>query len=140
MPKLKVSITLFPDTAKAASAIAITIYPTAGKYYDTRSFSFDQHTGQLLKGNKLYAEGYEAAGFGAKLRRLNYDIHVGSILGFPGKVIAFFAALTGASLPITGFLVWRGKRKKKTKKTTIHQTQKSNHASLRPVAPAAKTI
>ncbi len=130
----------FPDTAKAASAIAITIYPTAGKYYDTRSFSFDQHTGQLLKGNKLYAEGYETAGFGAKLRRLNYDIHVGSILGFPGKVIAFFAALTGASLPITGFLVWWGKRKKKTKKTTIQSTQKSNHAPLRPVAPAAKTV
>jgi uncharacterized iron-regulated membrane protein len=48
---------------------------------------------------------------------MNYDIHVGSILGFPGKVLAFLASLIGASLPITGFLVWYGRKfKKKSKK------------------------
>ncbi|HVK46889.1 MAG TPA: hypothetical protein VM488_03580, partial [Pseudobacter sp.] len=40
-----------------------------------------------------------------------------SILGLPGKIMAFFAALIGASLPVTGFLVWWGKRKKKSKNT-----------------------
>ncbi|WP_233207986.1 PepSY domain-containing protein [Siphonobacter sp. BAB-5405] len=51
---------------------------------------------------------------------MNYDIHVGSVLGFPGKVLAFLASLIGASLPVTGFLVWwnrkgfgKGKGKKK---------------------------
>lgn len=108
----------FADTSRPASTINITIYPTAGKYYNNRSFVFDQHTGKQLKGNPVYETPYEEAAFGAKLRRMNYDIHVGSILGLPGKIMAFFAALIGASLPVTGFLVWWGKRKKKTSKKT----------------------
>ena len=44
---------------------------------------------------------------------MNYDIHVGAILGLPGKIIAFLVALISASLPITGFLIWWNKRKKK---------------------------
>ncbi|MFC1223951.1 PepSY domain-containing protein [Pedobacter sp. BG31] len=43
---------------------------------------------------------------------MNYDIHVGAILGLPGKVMAFFASLIAASLPITGFIIWWGKKKK----------------------------
>ena len=107
----------FADPSKASSTISITIYPTAGKFYNNRSFSFDQHTGKELKGNPVYASSFEDAPAGAKIRRMNYDIHVGSILGLPGKIMAFFAALIGASLPVTGFLVWWGKRKKKSKNT-----------------------
>jgi len=102
----------FPDTSKPASTIAITVYPTAGKYYNNRSFSFDQHTGKRLTGNPLYEKSYDEASGAVKLRRMNYDIHIGSILGLPGKIIAFFASLVGASLPVTGFLVWLGKRRK----------------------------
>ncbi|MBZ4188072.1 PepSY-associated TM helix domain-containing protein [Niabella beijingensis] len=104
----------FADIKKPASAINITIYPTAGKYYNTRSFAFDQHTGEQLKGNNpIYDKSYTESSGAAKFRRMNYDLHVGSILGLPGKILAFFGALIGASLPVTGFLVWWGKRKKK---------------------------
>ena len=34
--------------------------------------------------------------------------------GITGKIIAFFASLIAASLPVTGFLIWRGRHKKKT--------------------------
>lgn len=105
----------FADSAKPKSAISITIYPTVGKYYNNRSYAFDQHTLKPLEGNKVYEASFEEAGFGTKLRKMNYDIHVGSILGLPGKILAFFGALIGASLPVTGFLVWLG-RKKKSKK------------------------
>jgi uncharacterized iron-regulated membrane protein len=47
-----------------------------------------------------------------KLMRMNYDIHVGAILGLPGKILAFFASLLIASLPVTGFMVWWGRRNK----------------------------
>ena len=61
---------------------------------------------------------------------MNYDIHVGSILGFPGKVMAFLASLIGASLPITGFLVWYGrkfkKRKNQTNKPKLSQIENKN--------------
>jgi uncharacterized iron-regulated membrane protein len=106
----------YADTSKPASTIGITVYPTAGKYYNHRSYTFDQHTLQKLEGSKVYEGSFEEASFGPKLRRMNYDIHVGIILGLPGKILAFFGALIGASLPVTGFLVWWG-RKKKTKKS-----------------------
>lgn len=116
----------FADTSKPASTLAVTIYPTVGKYYNNRSFSFDQHTGKALPAtNKIYASSFEEAPAAAKLRRMNYDIHIGAILGLPGKIIAFFAALIGASLPVTGFIIWWGKQRKKAKgknKTSITRT------------------
>jgi uncharacterized iron-regulated membrane protein len=48
---------------------------------------------------------------------MNYDIHVGAILGLPGKIIAFLASLIPASLPVTGFLIWWGKKKKGKKES-----------------------
>jgi len=47
---------------------------------------------------------------------MNYDIHVGAIAGLTGKVIAFIASLVCASLPVTGFLIWWGKKYKKIDK------------------------
>jgi len=35
------------------------------------------------------------------------------VFGIPGKIIMFLAGLIALSLPITGFLIWTGKRKKK---------------------------
>ncbi|MBZ4034471.1 PepSY domain-containing protein [Flavobacterium sp. 17A] len=75
------------------------------------SMEFDRYTGKNLKVTR-----YQDQNNGEKFRFINYDLHVGSILGFPGKVLAFFASLVAASLPITGFLIWWGRNKKK--KTT----------------------
>lgn len=69
----------------------------------------DRHTGVVLS-----TETFEELDRGNKLRSMNYDLHVGSILGMPGKILAFAASLICASLPITGFLIWRGKRRKRT--------------------------
>jgi len=46
---------------------------------------------------------------------MNYDIHVGAILGLPGKIMAFCASLIAASLPVTGVYIWWGRRHKKSK-------------------------
>jgi uncharacterized iron-regulated membrane protein len=43
---------------------------------------------------------------------MNYDIHTGAIIGLPGKILAFFASLIVASLPITGFYIWWGRKQK----------------------------
>src|SRR5690606_30542173 len=92
----------------------------------------------------VYSTDYKTANFSTKLRKMNYDIHVGSILGFPGKVMAFLASLIGASLPITGFLIWYGrkfkKKKSKTDKPESSQTE-NNHKLRKPVAkPAEKAV
>lgn len=107
----------FPDTSKPKSVISVTIYPTKGQFYNNKSYKFDQHTLKQIKGkHPVYDTDYEQAGFAGKLRKMNYDIHVGTILGFPGKVLAFVASLIGASLPVTGFLIWWGRKFGKNKK------------------------
>ncbi|MFB9079605.1 PepSY-associated TM helix domain-containing protein [Flavobacterium procerum] len=79
--------------------------------FDDTAEEFDQYTGKKLKTTT-----YQDKNNGEKFRFINYDLHVGSILGFPGKVLAFFASLICASLPITGFYIWWGRNNKTKKK------------------------
>jgi uncharacterized iron-regulated membrane protein len=65
-----------------------------------------------------------------KLMRMNYDIHVGGIWGLPGKILAFFASLIIASLPITGFLIWYGRRKTSKQKTALKNLQKMDESPV----------
>ena len=130
----------FPDTKRAAATIDITVYPSSGQFYNSKGYTFDQHTLKELKRHDPYSVDYDEASFGEKLRKMNYDIHVGSILGFPGKVLAFLASLIGASLPITGFLIWYGRKfkKKKGSKAPIDPAEKR---AVNPVLkPRFKTV
>lgn len=106
----------FPDPEKPKSIISITVYPNSGQFYNNRSYKFDQHTLKQLKGDELYESSFDEAPFAAKLRRMNYDIHIGTVLGFPGKILIFCCTLIGASLPITGFIMWWGRKFGKKKK------------------------
>jgi len=110
----------FPRDNKGA--ISFNYNPRPGTYYKRENRNFDQHTLKEIPGNnELYDQKFEEASVGRKIYRMNYDIHVGAVLGLPGKILAFFASLVCASLPVTGFLVWWGKRKKGKKKTTAAQ-------------------
>lgn len=80
-------------------------------YHKNSSLIFDENSGELL-----HTYNHEDKNFGEKTVAANYDIHVGSILGLPTKIIAFIVSLICASLPVTGFLIWWGRRKK-TKKS-----------------------
>ncbi|SDD76816.1 PepSY-associated TM helix domain-containing protein [Niabella drilacis] len=55
--------------------------------------------------------------FADKVRKMNYTLHVGAFAGMFSKSIYFLASLICASLPITGFYIWWGKRKKSKRKT-----------------------
>lgn len=80
-------------------------------FYHADELQFNQYTGKLL-----VRRNYNEQNAGEKLIRMNYDIHVGAILGLPGKILAFIASLVAASLPVTGFIIWL-KRKKKKKRS-----------------------
>ncbi|QEM11350.1 PepSY-associated TM helix domain-containing protein [Mucilaginibacter rubeus] len=96
-----------------ADLVEVIAYLRSGTYYKTNIYNFDQYTLKPIKSAGPYSGRYADAGAADKLRRMNYDIHVGAILGIPGKVVAFFLAMVSASLPITGFYIWWGKRNKK---------------------------
>ncbi|WP_044205979.1 PepSY domain-containing protein [Flammeovirga sp. OC4] len=101
---------------KSEDIIKIYTSPEHGKYGKLDWRYFDQHTLDEFKVDD-YRGRYKDATLTDKIIRLNYDIHTGGILGLAGKFIMFFASLISSSLPITGFLLWRGRKKKKTKQS-----------------------
>jgi uncharacterized iron-regulated membrane protein len=101
----------FPD--KKESAIEIAANTDASTYWRSDYRFFDQYTLKEIPVKHIYGR-FKDAKAADKLLRMNYDIHIGAIGGFAGKLIAFFASLIVASLPVTGFMIWWGRKKKKS--------------------------
>lgn len=93
-------------------AIAANANPDATTFWKMDYRYFDQNTLEELEVSH-YWNRLEEATVAEKIMRVNYDLHVGAIAGFPGKIFAFCLSLIIASLPVTGFLVWYGRKKKK---------------------------
>ena len=105
----------YPAENFPPSVITIYTNPDNETFYKREYRFFDKYTLEELPVNHIWAN-YQKANAGDMLERIAYDVHVGSILGLPGKFLAFFGSLVAASLPITGFMVWRGRKKKKQSK------------------------
>ncbi|WP_394364306.1 PepSY domain-containing protein [Chryseobacterium carnipullorum] len=58
-------------------------------------------------------------GNGTALRERNYDLHTGSIFGMTGRILYLFAGIIATSLPITGFIIYLNRKKKKPKKKKV---------------------
>ena len=99
--------------AFSAAPIDISINHRPGTYYNQDVYHYDQYTLRPLTAQGVFSGSYAQAPVAAKLSRMNYDIHVGSIGGLFTKILAFFGSLIAASLPVTGFILWRGRNKKK---------------------------
>lgn len=100
-------IYITPYPADEEDAIEIVFYQKKGKFYSSNEYFYDQYTVEPLR---IDGDRYAEAGFGDRLEMMNHDIHTGAILGLPGKILAFFVSLICASLPITGFIMWKKKR------------------------------
>lgn len=117
---------LIYDPAAKNDAVGVTAYAQSLHYYKSDEYNFDKFSGKLLK---RLPHSKKSAGL--KMNAMNYDIHVGQIWGLPGKILAFITSLICASLPVTGFVVWLGKRKKPKKKVTIKDiAHRKTHARL----------
>jgi len=122
-PKAEMFLIYVDDAA--AGIVGITAYAEALHFYKSDEYTFDKYTGKLLK-----TLPHAKKSSGMKLNNMNYDIHVGQILGLFGKIIAFTASLICASLPITGFIIWWGKRKKPKKNKAREVTQRKLEKQL----------
>ncbi|WP_291723895.1 PepSY-associated TM helix domain-containing protein [Bernardetia sp.] len=89
-------------------AFSIYIQQKKGVYYINNEVFFDENSGEML-----YNRPHKEKNFGEKVIAANYDIHVGAILGLGGKILAFFVSLICASLPVTGFMIWWQRHKKR---------------------------
>lgn len=117
---------LIYDPVGKKESIGVTAYSQSLHFYKSDQYYFDRYTGKLLK-QLPHAQKSN----GMKMNDMNYDIHVGQILGLPGKIIAFLASLICASLPVTGFIVWLGKRKNPKKNSKMKEiAHHKTHARL----------
>ncbi|WKN43015.1 PepSY-associated TM helix domain-containing protein [Tunicatimonas pelagia] len=96
----------------------------------------DQYLYQPETGNIHFRRQHENKLLGEKWRNSNYPIHVGSIYGLSTKILACLTALFCASLPITGFYIWLGRRKKKPKRAPRQGTKAK---SIRPVVASSSS-
>ncbi len=99
----------FPNDAK--SAISCYINPSAKTFYRSATYYYDARNAQPLGEEK-----FEAMNTGQQVRSMYYDIHIGKILGFPGQVLVFLASLIVASLPVTGVIIYFGRKRKQVSK------------------------
>jgi uncharacterized iron-regulated membrane protein len=110
-------------------AIGAGANPDADTYWKIDYRWFDQRTLQEVDVKHLYGR-FTTASTADKIARMNYDLHVGAIGGLPTKIIAFFASLIAASLPITGFYIWWGRRKRKR---ILSKEQGLKNAEVKPL-------
>ncbi len=86
-------------------------YPTALHFDHQSNFYFNPETAELLK-----THDYTEKSSGMKFQEMAYGLHTGQYFGLTGKIIAFFASLFVACLPVSGFMIWIGRKNKKSKK------------------------
>lgn len=104
------SIEVHPPENDSMS-VAANANPESGTYWKIDYRYYDQYSLKEKKVSHIYGRFPEATP-SDKLLRMNYDIHTGAILGLPGKILAFCISLLVASLPVTGVMIWLGRRKK----------------------------
>ncbi|MVM33970.1 PepSY domain-containing protein [Spirosoma sp. HMF4905] len=108
----KVSIS-FPKTL--SDPYEVLINPEDPNIYKMYHRFFDRNSLAELPSEE--SRRYEDASTGEKIYRLNFDIHVGQIGGLSTRILAFFVSLIGASLPITGFIIWWNRGKKSSRRS-----------------------
>lgn len=74
-----------------------------------RDLYFDSQTLELLPNSEKYISDER---FSDWLMRSNYSLHIGAIGGLTTKILYFVASLICASLPLTGFYIWWGRKRK----------------------------
>ena len=126
-PNLDILEVHFPTSD--TTSLAVTINPDRKTYWKSDYLFFDQYTLEEIPSNQFYGK-FSDASVADKLIRLNYDIHTGAILGFPGKLLAFFASLICASLPVTGFYIWYGRKFKKASKKKPDPTASQHNQNV----------
>jgi uncharacterized iron-regulated membrane protein len=126
---LQANMYLIFEGAKADGTLHVSAYEKSMRFAFSDFYEFDKYTGKLLN----YTP-HAKKSAGMKLNNMNYDIHVGQIGGLTTKIIAFLASLISASLPVTGFIIWLGKRKKKMKtspKAIAHKKSRQHLGAAR---------
>ena len=76
------------------------------------SNAFDSHYFDAGDGSLLRLVAHEDLSRGGKVRRAVYSWHIGEVGGVATQSLWALVSLLGATLPITGFLMWYRRRRR----------------------------
>jgi uncharacterized iron-regulated membrane protein len=109
------AITMFVLPASQTGAILLRGNPDNSILYKSDFRYFDQYTAEEIEGAYVWGRYKDASTLSDNIRRMNYDIHTGAYFGLPGRIALFLIAIIVATLPVTGFLFWYGRKYKHKK-------------------------
>jgi uncharacterized iron-regulated membrane protein len=113
------------DSAGAVSVTVLSSDPQHEKASD--QYFLDQYTGAMI-GTALYRD----RNLGQRVRSTFYPVHVGSIGGIVGRIIALLSCVAGFTFPITGTIMWLNRLKKERAKNSKSKQVKKKSPSLSP--------
>ena len=99
-----------PTEKNKLSTSFVTIESNKDAWRGVSYYFYDGRTGAFID-----ALPHNKKTLGMKWRNSNLELHTGRLYGLESQILAFLAALICASLPVSGFLIWWGKRNKKMK-------------------------
>ena len=89
-----------------------------GNQYAADRYTFDRQNGEITE-----AALYKDMDASSKIRGWILSVHVGSWGGIITRILAFIAALTGASIPLTGYYLWIRRLKSQNRRmATVSKT------------------
>lgn len=94
-----------------SDVLRVSVVHEKGSYYKQDNRFFEMDAAKEIFGRGVYTGRYNEKTFAEKAIRMNLDIHEGRIFGFFGKIIMCIASFFGASLPITGLLLYIRRKK-----------------------------
>jgi uncharacterized iron-regulated membrane protein len=113
------AIAIVPDAERYLVEIPATTTNvlTVGAVFDRSSLweEYERYYFHPVTAQLLGDERFEEKNRGMRWRNTNYGIHTGTLVGWPTQILATIAWLVSASLPVTGFLIWfpRWRRKRR---------------------------
>ena len=88
-----------------------------GNVFASDTYIFDKETGEIKE-----VELYQDLKKDKTIRGWIYSVHIGAWGGLTTRILAFLAALFGASLPLTGYYLFFKRKFKKRKKKELATT------------------
>jgi len=99
----------FPETkTDSAQSLFCVVRYNSGSGWD----EWDEYLYNSKNGTLYYSMTQSQKKLGEKWRTSNYAIHSGSIYGLPTKILASSIALFCAFLPLSGLMIWWGRKRK----------------------------
>jgi uncharacterized iron-regulated membrane protein len=103
----EVDVGYFANEKDSLMDVAATFDPKGIRGQKTMWAFFDKTTNRIVRDNSDNIKN-----FGDAVQMSTNELHYGTFFGMTSKLLTFLACLIAASLPISGFYIWYGRRRK----------------------------